>query len=272
MSELIINDENGKRNFKIECEELFLGRSEECAVVLKAQAVSRKHSRLFKEGPFYYVQDLNSTNGTFVNGVKISEKTALAHRDTISAGAARIQFYDSEGAMLEDTAIRLAGDFHNAPLGGGADLKLAVDKIFAAISSVREKIEALNNKIPDTTQGTKALKNTLNIICQDITGILETNGIYKLISSAGQNMPCAANNPADKDCPAAPETGSAPAKALNNDSGNQYFRVLEQINDIILKVEDYKKASKFILNVAMKIIDANRCAMQCNSRKSIFRP
>ena len=263
MSELIINDENGKRNFKIECGELFLGRSEECAVILKAQAVSRKHSRLFKEGPFYYIQDLNSTNGTFVNGVKISEKTPLAHRDTIGAGSARIDFYDAEGAMLEDTAIRLAGDFHNAPQGSGAGLKSAVDKIFSGISSVREKLEALNNRIPDTTSGTKALKNTLNIISDDISGIIENNDIYGLISAVTVNKTPLTDGPAaGNELLAAPDKPASPpedgGQSLKNDSAKQYCRVLEQINDIILKVEDYKKASKFILSVAMKIVDTNR--------------
>ena len=264
MSELIIKDENGKRNFKIECGELLLGRSEECAVILKAQAVSRKHSRLFKEGPFYYIQDLNSTNGTFVNGVKISEKTPLAHRDTIGAGSARIDFYDAEGAMLEDTAIRLAGDFHNAPQGSGDDLKSAVDKIFSGISSVREKLEALNSRIPDTTSGTKALKNTLNIISDDISGIIENNDIYGLISAAAENKtsftdgPVAGNGPSTApDRPAPPEEAIS-VQALKNDSAKQYCLVIEQINDIIVKVEDYKKASKFILSVAMKIVDTNR--------------
>ena len=79
MSELIINDESGMRNLKIEGGEIILGRSEDCgAAVLKAQAVSRKHSRIFKEGPFYYIADLGSTNGTFVNGTKIAEKTAFS--------------------------------------------------------------------------------------------------------------------------------------------------------------------------------------------------
>lgn len=265
MSELIITDENGKRNFKIDREELFLGRSDECAVVLKAQAVSRKHSRIFKEGPFYCVEDLNSTNGTFVNGIKINEKTALAHRDTIGAGSARIDFYDAEGAMLEDTAIRLAGDFHNGPCGSCADLKSAVDKIFSGISLVGEKLEVLNNKIPDTTSGTKALKNTLNIISEDIRAIIENNDIYGLISVAVEDKTSPAGGPASSDKSLDTADGQAPqhdagisSPSLKNDSGKQYLRVLEQINDIILKVEDYKKASKFILSVAMKIVDTNR--------------
>ncbi|HOT77574.1 MAG TPA: FHA domain-containing protein, partial [Candidatus Wallbacteria bacterium] len=259
MSELLINDENGKSRFSIGDGEIIIGRSEECGLILKAQAVSRKHSKLFRDGPFYCITDLNSTNGTFVNGVKINEKTALAHRDSIAIGQARIEFYDAEGAMLEDTAIRLAGDFHNDS-GDRTDIKAFVDKLIAGIKTVGEKISALNQRIPDTTQGTRALKNTLDIISADIGSIIEENkGVYTAIASA-EGKKSEAALPGGSSLPAAPAAGAGerpaenPAKAI----GKDYSRVLEEINDIILKVEDYKKASKFILSVAMKIIGTNR--------------
>lgn len=256
MSEIIINDENGNRKMKIEGGEIILGRSEECGAVLKAQAVSRKHSRIFKEGPFYYIADLGSTNGTFVNGTKISEKTALAHRDAISIGQAKIEFYDEEGAMLEDTAAKLAGGFHNASPPGAGAIKEAVDKLIGGIVSVREKVEGLNGKIPDTTQGTRALKNTLNIIADDLSALAGAEEIYDAINSvAGPGRTAAPSED-----PAGGRTVQPPLETAGTQSApaKDYARVLEEINDIILRVEDYKKASKFILSVAMKIIDTNR--------------
>lgn len=256
MSELIINDESGRRNLKIEGGEIILGRSEECgAAVLKAQAVSRKHSRLFKEGPFYYIADLGSTNGTFVNGTKIAEKTALAHRDAIAIGQAKIEFYDEEGAMLEDTAAKLAGSFHKSPAAPD-DMKAAADKLIGGIISVREKVESLNGKIPDTSQGTRALKNTLNIIADDLTVLAGAGELYDAINfSVNQGR---AASPAEEN--AGERTVQPPIETAGpqNAPAKDYARVLEEINDIILKVEDYKKASKFILSVAMKIIDTNR--------------
>ncbi len=260
MPDLLINDENGKSNFTIGGEEIIIGRSDECGLVLKAQAVSRKHSKLFMEGPIYYIADLNSTNGTFVNGVKITEKTALAHRDSIAIGQARIEFYDAEGAMLEDTAIRLAGDFHNG-LEDKNDIKSFVDKLIAGIKTVGEKISALNQRIPDTTQGTRALKNTLDIISADIGSIIEENkGVYTAIASQSGKKSEATEQKGSLSPAAEAESAKAQpaAETIKTSSGKDYSRVLEEINDIILKVEDYKKASKFILSVAMKIIGTNR--------------
>ncbi len=258
MSEIIINDENGRRTLKIEGGEIILGRSEECGqAVLKAQAVSRKHSRLFREGPFYYIADLGSTNGTFVNGTKITEKTALAHRDAIAIGQAKIEFYDDEGAMLEDTAAKLAGSFHNAPPAAAGDLKAAVDKLIGGIISVREKVDSLNGKIPDTTQGTRALKNTLNIIAEDLSALAGDGGIYEAINFSVNARQAALPS---VEIAQARNSEPAPVKSggVQDSPVKDYSRVLEEINDIILKVEDYKKASKFILSVAMKIIDTNR--------------
>lgn len=51
-----------------------LGRSNECDVVLSVTHLSRKHAELFIEGERLKVRDLESANGTFVNGVKVTEK------------------------------------------------------------------------------------------------------------------------------------------------------------------------------------------------------
>jgi len=46
--------------------------------------VSRKHVRFYKEFDSWYVEDLNSTNGTYVNHKKINSKTKIKNGDVIS--------------------------------------------------------------------------------------------------------------------------------------------------------------------------------------------
>jgi S1-C subfamily serine protease len=50
------------------------------------RAVSGRHALLFQEGGEWYVQDLDSTNGTLVNGVPVSEATLLRDGDRIAFG------------------------------------------------------------------------------------------------------------------------------------------------------------------------------------------
>jgi hypothetical protein len=49
------------------------GRGGEGSVTLQGAELSRRHAELRREGPFFVVRDLGSTNGTFVNGLRVAE-------------------------------------------------------------------------------------------------------------------------------------------------------------------------------------------------------
>jgi len=68
-----------------------LGRNDDCTVPLDLTNVSRHHAQLTCRGEEYAVEDLNSTNGTSVNGIKIS-RCVLRNNDVIGIGTARILF------------------------------------------------------------------------------------------------------------------------------------------------------------------------------------
>ena len=59
-----------------------------CDGIIESNAVSRIHARLVFEGGAYYMTDLNSTNGTFVNGSRLSagDRVKLSVNDEISFG------------------------------------------------------------------------------------------------------------------------------------------------------------------------------------------
>jgi serine phosphatase RsbU (regulator of sigma subunit) len=66
------------RRIEFEGDTLVLGRSPECGVVLDTGAVSRQHAQIVHKGERYFIEDLNSRNGTYVNGNRIDEPTELA--------------------------------------------------------------------------------------------------------------------------------------------------------------------------------------------------
>jgi pSer/pThr/pTyr-binding forkhead associated (FHA) protein len=72
-----------------------IGRLADNTIVIDNSAVSSHHVRIAREGPQFVVEDLESTNGTFVNGDKIA-KRALRHGDTILVGKHKI-FFDRMG-------------------------------------------------------------------------------------------------------------------------------------------------------------------------------
>lgn len=63
--------------------EYFLGRHPDCHIVIEVGAVSRRHARVIREGDSYYVEDLDSRNGTYLNDEKIQGRRRLRDGDQL---------------------------------------------------------------------------------------------------------------------------------------------------------------------------------------------
>ena len=68
-----------------EGQEIVIGRSSELDMVLVEEMVSRRHARIQLQGGVITIEDLGSTNGTFINGEKI-QRTSLKESDRILIG------------------------------------------------------------------------------------------------------------------------------------------------------------------------------------------
>ncbi len=69
--------------FALDRESSVLGRHPDCDIVLDVQAVSRQHAKILRTGADFYVEDMESRNGTFVNGEKIAERRLLRDNDRL---------------------------------------------------------------------------------------------------------------------------------------------------------------------------------------------
>lgn len=69
---------------------LTIGRSEEADVSIDNTAISRLHASLELKGGIHFLTDLGSTNGTTVNGERISTTVPVTEKDTISIGKFRL--------------------------------------------------------------------------------------------------------------------------------------------------------------------------------------
>lgn len=67
-------------------DEVTLGRSPGCGVALQDTTVSQVHARLFRQGGTLWIEDLGSTNGTWVNRSKVSAPVALKRGDRVAVG------------------------------------------------------------------------------------------------------------------------------------------------------------------------------------------
>lgn len=63
-----------------------IGRQPGCAIYLDSLAVSRQHARIVTEGDAIFIEDLGSSNGTFVNGMRVTGRVPLTEADTLDIG------------------------------------------------------------------------------------------------------------------------------------------------------------------------------------------
>ena len=83
---------NGQR-YTLPPGQVSLGRGLDNQVVLEDSRVSRNHAEIFLRGSEWHLRDLNSTNGTYVNGYGVKER-ALESGDRISLGGVELVFHN----------------------------------------------------------------------------------------------------------------------------------------------------------------------------------
>ena len=81
--------------YPLEGDEISIGRDNTNTVAISDAEVSRRHARMELRGSAYVIQDLGSTNGTFVNGSHVSGMQALNPGDTVSFGEGIVLAYES---------------------------------------------------------------------------------------------------------------------------------------------------------------------------------
>ncbi len=77
--------------FFIKGDEFSIGRAFECHLMLNDNMISGRHAHIVRQGEHYELQDLGSTNGTFVNGEKIDKKL-LRTGDKVMVGGLEFEF------------------------------------------------------------------------------------------------------------------------------------------------------------------------------------
>ena len=90
----ILNGIRAEQCYALADREMIVGRDATCDIVLANRTVSRQHARIMPEDGAYFIEDLQSVNGTFVNGQRVQLHTRLTDQD-------RIQIHDTVLSYLE---------------------------------------------------------------------------------------------------------------------------------------------------------------------------
>jgi hypothetical protein len=86
---------------KFSLAEITLGRDPACEFQLEDALISARHARLSFHHNQWWLEDLNSTNGTFLGGVRLSTPTVLVSGDEMKCGETRIHVSFGEEGPLD---------------------------------------------------------------------------------------------------------------------------------------------------------------------------
>jgi len=92
--EIIVLGETRKQ-FELGEEDVVIGRTLDCEIQLSVDNVSKRHALISFRNEEYQIEDLDSTNGTYVNGIKV-QKCVLKNHDQIEIGGVKIIINDGK--------------------------------------------------------------------------------------------------------------------------------------------------------------------------------
>lgn len=78
-----IKGPNPGQRFTLQGDSMLIGRQEDADIYLDSLAVSRQHARIQYHGGEYFIEDIGSSNGTFLNGRRITGPVPLSERDAL---------------------------------------------------------------------------------------------------------------------------------------------------------------------------------------------
>jgi pSer/pThr/pTyr-binding forkhead associated (FHA) protein len=117
---VMFRSDGERRSFSIARDMTVIGRREDCDLRIPLGEVSRKHCRLVRDGDTLKLEDLGSSNGTFLNGQRVQE-ALLSPGDTIQVGpvvfALQIDGEPPEEDLRPVTSNAGGGAEEEVPLG-----------------------------------------------------------------------------------------------------------------------------------------------------------
>lgn len=79
-----------------------IGRSQDATIRLDDSGISRQHATIRREGRLYWITDLGSANGSYVNDVALASSRALRNGDRIQLGTLMVFFEQDDSGSTQD--------------------------------------------------------------------------------------------------------------------------------------------------------------------------
>ena len=93
---IVFEGKSPKQQWVLQDSIIIIGRGEDCQIIIEDRQASRHHARITQSAQGYILEDLDSKNGTYLNGQPLTTTKVLEDGDEIGiAFAAKLSFVDS---------------------------------------------------------------------------------------------------------------------------------------------------------------------------------
>ena len=118
-------------SFELKSDETYIGRSPDNDIQIRDKSVSRNHLKLIRKEDEYFIRDLKSTNGTFVDGEKISSGIEFEIGEGIPIAVGKTEVCIGEECLEDIESVQASRDIANKhPVNGKDDiLRKILDQI-----------------------------------------------------------------------------------------------------------------------------------------------
>ncbi len=106
----VTTESNGKQLFELTADETVVGRDQFCDIVLRRHTVSRQHARIVRAPDGFYIEDLSSLNGTYLNGRRLEGRTLIKDQDRIHIYEVVTVFHEASPDAIEAAAENESAD------------------------------------------------------------------------------------------------------------------------------------------------------------------
>jgi sigma-B regulation protein RsbU (phosphoserine phosphatase) len=156
------------RQFLLEQDVMVLGRQTDSGICLESQAVSRHHARILRVDSNFFVEDMGSSNGTYINGSRIRERVPLTEKDTLQIGPYIFGLRVPPAPVVADEGLVIRSQIS----ASGSDLSLFVQDPARKLEVVLEIAQSLSRTLDLDVLLTKLLDHLMILFPQADQGIV----------------------------------------------------------------------------------------------------
>jgi pSer/pThr/pTyr-binding forkhead associated (FHA) protein len=177
-----------------------LGRRPYNDIVIDNLAVSGEHAVLQMVGSDVFIEDLNSTNGTYING-KAIKKQLLQHNDTVEIGKYKIKYLTGDHTDYEKTMIIKPGAFGTAAVPAFANTTTGGTSGFGGLGGAPSTaaIKVLNGAAAGREVALTKVVTTVGKPGVQVASITKRPGGYVFAHVEGSARPTVNGNPVQAD-------------------------------------------------------------------------